>query len=134
MAKIKVYEIDEKEKYQSVGCLLNVIAELKSKKEIIDFFMGMLTPSEALMMGRRIQVAKMIIDEESAETIRKKLKVSFQTIAKTDHWLKERGDNYYHWISGRITNGLKEKNTKKFREYTILDKYPGHRILKDLLS
>lgn len=130
MAKVKVYEINERERFQSIGCLLNVISELKTKKELIDFFLGMFTPSEALMMGRRIQIAKMIIDEEPVETIRKKLKVSYQTIAKTEKWLKVRGDEYYSWISKCITKGLKTRATKTYKEYDMLDKYPEYRFFK----
>lgn len=134
MSKVKVYEIDEKEKYQSVGCLLNAISEIKTKKEIIDFFLGMLTPSESLMMGRRIQIAKMIIDEESADAIRKKLKVSFQTITKTEHWLKGRGEEHYNWISDCIRRSFKIKENKVFEEYSLLDKYPEYRLLKKMLT
>lgn len=134
MAKVKVYEIDEKEKYQSVGCLLKVIFELKTKKEIIDFFLGMLTPSESLMMGRRIQIAKMIIDEEPVEVIRKKLKVSYQTITKTERWLKGRGNEYYIWLSNCIRKSFRFKESKEFSEYSLLDKYPEYKFLKNILS
>lgn len=137
MSKVKFYEVDEKERYQTIGYLLNVISELKTKKEIIDFFMGMLTKSEALMMGRRIQLAKMIIDEENIETIRKKLKVSYQNIAKTENWIKGRGNEYFSWISKCINKGFEDKNIKNkkdIKEFSLLDKYPEYRFLRDLLN
>ncbi|NTW45250.1 MAG: hypothetical protein HGB14_12685 [Anaerolineaceae bacterium] len=51
-----------------------VVSKLKTKQEIVDFFLGLLTQSESLMMARRIQIARMLLQEKSYEEIKSKLK------------------------------------------------------------
>ena len=60
MSKIKPHEIDSKEKKEIINDMFEVIECLKTKQEIIDFLLGLFTASEALMMARRIQIAKLI--------------------------------------------------------------------------
>lgn len=137
MPKVKTYEIDKREKYRIIGEFFDVIAELNSKKEVIDFFIGLLTPSESLMMARRIQIAKMLLEEANYEQISKKLRVGFETINKTDKWLHSGNDDYDNWISKHISNSDKSKNKRgneRDRYASLLDRYPGHRLLRDLFG
>ncbi|GBE16660.1 trp operon repressor [bacterium BMS3Abin15] len=135
MSKVRPSSIDSKNKYRIIGDFFDLVSGLNSKKEVIDFFIGLLTPSESLMMARRIQIAKMLIDEENYEIIRKKLKVSNQTITKTYNWLYSRGDDYNIWITKHILK-LKDNNKKykNSKNKSLLDKYPHHRFLKELIS
>lgn len=133
MAKVKSYQIDPREKYRITNDFFEIISNLKSKKEIIDFFLGLLTPSEAVMMARRIQVAKMIIEGKGYDEITKKLKVSCQTITKIEHWLHDKGEEYDIWITRCLSELNKNKKNKSFKyPESQLDKYPGHRLLKEL--
>lgn len=133
MSKVKTYEVDSKERYQIIGDLFEVITGLKNKKEVIDFFIGLLTPSESLMLARRVQVAKLLIEGENYETISKKLKVSYQTITKTDRWLHSGNDKYDLWLENRLKT-KKPVGNKYYSEKSMLDRYPGHRFLKELLG
>jgi uncharacterized protein YerC len=130
MAKVKVYSIDSKEKYRIFGEFFEVITNLKNKKEAVDFLIGLFTPSEMLMVARRIQVAKMILKEDNYEIIRKNLKVSNQTINKVEHWIC--GDEEKNkFIAEKITQLEKIVKTKKVSE-NMLDKYSHHKFLKEL--
>jgi TrpR-related protein YerC/YecD len=135
MAKVRVYSIDKKEKQKIVGELLEIIAILRSREEVFGFMIGLLTPNEILMVARRIQIAKMLLNDDGYDVIRKKLKVSFQTINKVEHWLKS-DDNKLAIISDKIKK-IEEKNKRKTgREYSknLLDKYAKHRFIKNLLQ
>ncbi len=136
MTKVKSYRIDPREKYRITSEFFEIISNLKSKKEIIDFFVGLLTPSEVVMMARRIQVAKMLVEGKGYDEIMRKLKVSCQTITKIEHWLHGKGEEYDVWIS-RCLNELNKSKSKKDKDFKYqtsqLDKYPGHRLLKELL-
>jgi len=135
MAKVRVYSIDKKEKQKIVGELLEIIAMLRSREEVFGFMIGLLTPSEVLMVARRIQIAKMLLKDEGYDVIRKKLKVSFQTINKVEHWLRS-DDNKLAIISDKIKK-IEESNKKKTgREYSgsLLDKYAKHKFIKNLLQ
>ena len=136
MAKVKFHSIDDKERYRIIGDLFSVVANLKSKKEVIDFFIGLLTPSESLMFARRIQIAKMIVEDAGYEVIKKKLKVSYQTINRTEQWLHNSGDDYNRWLTGCIKKGTenKEKGSNYFDDGSLLNKYPNYRFLKNLLK
>ena len=136
MAKVKVSSVSSREKYAIVGEFFEIISVLDSKKEIIDFLVGLLTSSETLMMARRIQIAKMLIGKESYETIREELGVSNQTITKTDNWLNGRSEDYRDWIAKCFKKAEKRIENSQKRKYSrsLLDRYPQHRILKKLLS
>ncbi|HPN96340.1 MAG TPA: YerC/YecD family TrpR-related protein [Candidatus Moranbacteria bacterium] len=131
MSKVKTHLISQKEKQEITGYFYNTISNLKSKKEVIDFFIGLLTPSETLMFARRLQIAKMLLGGDSYETIRKRVKASNQTITKTDQWLHNGKKDYEKWIE----NCLKRTKTgNKNFEKSLLDKYPAHRLLKNILQ
>ena len=136
MAKVKTHLIDPKEKYRIIGEFYEAVSGLKNKKEVIDFFIGLLTPSEALMMARRIQIAKLILEDKSYDEIKKESRVGTDTINKTDKWLNNSGEEYNKWIRKNF-EGLKNKTTKKATTKNIdnlLDKYSHHRFLKELFS
>ena len=74
MGKVKYYSINPRERFRIIGEFFEIIAGLRVKKEVVAFLVGLLTPSEALMLARRIQIAKMLLEEKNYENIRKKLK------------------------------------------------------------
>ena len=133
MPKVKVYSVDKNERYRIIGELFELIVNLRTKREVIDFLIGLFTASETLMIARRIQIAKMLADEVSYDGIRKKLKVSYATIATVEHWLQSEEKRDF------IIKKLKELgNNKKSKSVdysgSLLNKYAQHRLLKDLLK
>jgi TrpR-related protein YerC/YecD len=132
MSKVRVYSIDKNERYRMVGDLFELIVNLRTKKEVIDFLIGLFTPSETLMIARRIQIAKMLLNENNSyEIIRKKLKVSNQTISKVEHWLKN--DEQKNKIIVTKLNQIK-KYSKDSSGKSILDKFSHHRAFKELIN
>jgi TrpR-related protein YerC/YecD len=133
MAKVKSHEINSKERYKIIGNFFDIIANLKSKKEVVDFFVGLLTPSESLMVARRIQIAQLLIEGEGYETIKNKLKVSFQTITKTERWLHSEDENYNNWLA-KCLKIKPLKNNSEIEKENLLDRYSHHRFIKNLLK
>jgi len=135
MAKVKFYDVDKRERIRIIGELYEVIAELKSKDEVFRFLFGLFTPSEVLMIARRIQVAKMLMEEIPYEAISKRLKVSHQTTRKVEYWLKSDEDRQK--LINLKFNQIKKRSAQSRgrRLYeSPLDRYPGHRFLKELLG
>lgn len=137
MAKVKPHAIDPQEKFEAIDGLFDVISKLKTKQEIVDFFLGLFTQSESLMMARRIQIARMLLCDKSYEEIKKKLKVSSQTIHATDKWLHKGDEKYTTWLKNRVIkiedeNKLKNKHKPTYE--SLLDKYPYHRFIKNLFD
>ncbi|MCX6763851.1 MAG: YerC/YecD family TrpR-related protein [Candidatus Moranbacteria bacterium] len=133
MPKVKVHLVDKKERYKIIGELFEIICNLRTKQEVIDFLVGLLTSSEALMIARRLQIAKMLIDESSYDYIRKKLKVSHQTIAAVEKWL-EWDDEKKRIIIRKIREIGKSAKKGIIHSGNLLDKYPQHRFLKDIFE
>jgi TrpR-related protein YerC/YecD len=133
MAKVNVYSVDKKERSKIEGELFEIIADLNSKKEVFYFLIGLFTASETLMIARRIQIAKMILAGDDYETIRKRLKVSFQTINRIEHWLKS-DDEKNKLILKKLKKFNKNLSRMKEPKDSLLDKYTHHRIIKRMLS
>jgi len=138
MGRVKVHEIDPKEKYEAIGDFFEISSDLKLKKEVIDFFIGLMTSSEILMLARRIQIARMLLEDKSYFEIKRKLRVGNETIFRTDKWLNSRGEEYKRWIGKcieKLDKKKKEKNNKKYQySWNMLDKYPEYRLWKELLG
>lgn len=136
MAKVNPYQIDSKKKYIVINDMFEVISGLKTKKEIVDFFLGLFTPSESLMIARRIQIAKMLLDDENYESIRKELGVGNNNIQQVDRWIHREGSEYEKMIKSKIGKLKKKKENKRYHnpEKSLLDKYPYHRFIKNLFN
>jgi uncharacterized protein YerC len=137
MAKIKPHQIDPKKKYVAINDLFEVIAELKTKKEIVDFFLGLFSPSESLMLARRIQISKMLLGGANYEDIRIFLGVGNSTIQKTDHWLHGGDEKYTKWLEDTIirTENKKGRNSKSgYDPASLLNKYPYHRFINRIFN
>jgi len=132
MGKVKVYSISRVEKRRIFDELFEVISNLKTKAEAIDFLFGLLTPSEVLMTARRIQIAKMLLSDYGYEDIQRKLKVSHTTINKIEHWLKE-NEERNKFIAGKMEKAIVNKD-KTQKSGSLLDKYAHHRFIKELLQ
>lgn len=134
MSKVKVYSIDKKEKQKIINDLFEIFVELRTKNEVFTFLLGLFTPSEVIMIARRIQVVKMIIDGACYDEIRTRLKVSNQTITKMEHWLRG-DDEKTEFIVRKINSSKKKKEKNSTRGGGgMLDKYAHHRFLKNLLG
>jgi len=137
MSKIRAYSIPKQKRYQLVGEFFDIVHSLNTKQEIIDFFIGLFTTSESLMMARRIQIAKLLIAGKTYFEIRRELGVGNQTINNVYKWLHERDDAYYK-ILDNYFNKLEKMDKKKkeamYKSKNLLDRYPQHRLLKKLLG
>lgn len=120
-----------------------VALSLQALKDVQDtqrFLEQLLTPSEVAMIGRRWQVAKMLMQEKSYYEIRFKLGVGMSTIEAVDTWLRRSIDDYPALVSML----RKEPQTKK-REFRkryghtfgsfdhIRRRYPLHFLLVNLI-
>lgn len=80
MSKVIPSTISKTERAKLKNLLYAKIAKLKTKKEVGDFLQDLLTESEIIMSIRRLEIAKMLLDECSYAEIRKELGVGFDTI------------------------------------------------------
>lgn len=136
MPKVKLSSISKEEKSRLLADLFDVVYGLKSKQKTIDLLVGLLTPSESLMLARRIQIAKQLINGNTYEGIKEDLEVGYQTISGVEQWLNARDGAYRKVLMEWISKSRKKDiaNRKEYGDKSLLDRYPQHRFLKDLLG
>ncbi|MBU3924674.1 hypothetical protein KJ854_01925 [Patescibacteria group bacterium] len=69
MPKVDPRAIDSNSKMKYLDLLWTSIAQLENREETKIFFKDLLSESEALMLARRIEIAKRLIEGESYEAI-----------------------------------------------------------------
>ncbi|MCX6765593.1 MAG: Trp family transcriptional regulator [Candidatus Moranbacteria bacterium] len=135
MGKVKPLDIEKEKRQEAIAEFFRVIEKLKSRKEMTNFFLGILTASEILMLARRIQIAQCLIGEKSYEEIQRKLRVGSETIHRTDQWLSHEDEKVRKWLKELMGEEKKEMiKTKRYRPTSLLSRYPHHRFWSDLLG
>lgn len=134
MGKVKINSMDKADRYKMLDELYDMISVLDSREEVKNFFRDLLTPSESLMLARRIAIAKMLLDGSTYDEIRKELNVGYDNIKSVYRWLYDGFGGYNSALEKIAKKKTKEKNSKN-NVYTdsafdnIRRKYPAHFLL-----
>ena len=134
--KVKYHTLSENQKKKYLGDFYTMVSLLKTREEVKNFFKDLLTLSEAVMISRRIQVAKMLLGGKSYEEIRKELKIGLSTISQVERWLNNGFGGYKKTIE-EYQKKYKENpkiNLKKPFKSSMMKKYPFHYLLWDLVN
>lgn len=133
--------LDQKSKMKYLDLLWTSIAQLESREEVKQFFKDLLSESEAIMLARRIEIARRLIEGEGYEEISIGLKAGHDTIAQVQRWLTSGFGGYKKAVTGfrkELERRFhKDKNSYKTEPYGfswIKQKYPLHFLLFNLLS
>jgi TrpR-related protein YerC/YecD len=136
--KVKYQNLSTFERKKFLGEFYSIIAQLKTREEVKNFFKDLLTLSEVVMLSRRIQSAQLLLQGETHENIRKKLKVGFGTIAAVEHWLRDGFGGYKEMIERyKKKYGVKKWDGRGDFPYSfkwLRKKYPLHFLLLNLIS
>jgi len=98
------------------------------------FLKDLLTPSERIMLGRRIWIARLLLQGKSQAYIGEKLKVGPNTVWRVEKWLRDQMPGYEEAIKGLE----KELDTRAKKKYlydnplsfaALKKKYPLHFLL-----
>ena len=108
MAQISKYKLFAKDEAEIKSLFTEIIALLSHPQDIADFLDDFLTPTERIVLSKRITVALLLKQGYSYEVIIKTLKVSAPTISGVSLKLKYSGKGY-HKILDKI---LLEKKIK----------------------
>jgi TrpR-related protein YerC/YecD len=99
-----------KEVYERVfEIFFKTIVKITSKKEAESFFRDFLTPTEKIVLAKRLSIAILLTKNYDYETIRQVLHVSPPTIATVNRPLKYGGEGY-KMIIGKL---LREEEVKE---------------------
>src|SRR5688572_12820954 len=88
MGKFNYRTLPSSKRHQSLDELSTTLLTIKSKKTMREFLQRLLTSSEQVMLARRIDVAKYLIQGHSYKSIRRELGVGMSTIQAVHQWLE----------------------------------------------
>jgi Trp operon repressor len=86
--KRKPEELTPKARKYCLDLLLSAAKDAGSNDAYEEFFKGLLTHSEQIMLGRRIWIARLLLEKKSYQEIGKELHVGPNTIRRTELWLQ----------------------------------------------
>lgn len=140
MSKVNPRNLDSVEKMKYLDILWSSIAGLRSREEVKNFFKDLLSESEAIMLGRRIQVAKMLLEGKTYYEIIGVLKVGGDTVGRVQQWLAS-GFGGYEKAVARFEEVLerrkeieRNKNLEPYSFEWLKKKYPLHFLLFNLFD
>ncbi|NIT04611.1 helix-turn-helix domain-containing protein [Candidatus Saccharibacteria bacterium] len=70
------------------------LAKISSEKEMERYIFDLLTPTEQIMLAKRLAIAALLVRGLSYQEISKRLKVSTSTVARVNLWLRASGAGY----------------------------------------
>ncbi|MBU3965246.1 hypothetical protein KKG29_03235 [Patescibacteria group bacterium] len=141
MSKVNPRALDSDSKMKYLDLLWTSIAQLETREETKHFFKDLLSESEAIMLARRIEIAKRLLEGESYDNIAADLKVGKDTIGRVQRWLTSGFGGYEKAVNGfkkevgrRFSNSSKTIKNEPYSFNWIKQKYPLHFLLFNLLS
>lgn len=92
----------------------NSLAELTTEEDVADFLNDLLTPTEKIMLQKRLAIAFLLQKGYDQRTIHRIMKVSVTTVNSVNFWLKNQGKGY---------RNIMERMRKEQRFATYLEKF-----------
>jgi Trp operon repressor len=107
MAKVDYTKVPASQRRVMLRGLAQFLVAVKSEGEMLQVLHRLLTPSEVVMLGRRLHIAGELVRGQSYRTIGHKYNVGIGTIRSIDRWLEEVIQDY---------DQLREKKDKGQRQ------------------
>lgn len=120
MAQISKYRLPEKTESEIRSLFAEVISMLSIKDDIFAFLEDFLSPTERIVLSKRITIALLLKKGYSYEAIKKVLNVSSPTVADVNQKLKFSGQGY-HRVLDKILRYQKISNVFDKIETIILN-------------
>ncbi|MDO8620520.1 MAG: Trp family transcriptional regulator [bacterium] len=137
MARFKPERLSTKEKYGLLKEFWTTLALLEDVEQIQNFLKDLLSETEAVMLARRLKIAKLIYQGKSYEAIEKLMHASPTTIASVHSWLDGGFGGYLQGIQklreelGRqaVLQEKKEQSLDPLSLEGLKKRYPLHFLL-----
>ena len=128
--KRRPQELSKEETIATLDALYTAASVLKGRDAIKLFLRDLLTPSERIMLGRRIIIARMLIAGESYDEIGERLRVGRATIGRVHRWLTDQFPGFENAIKEMESEFEQRKRRGPLISYAYMKrKYPLHFLL-----
>jgi uncharacterized protein YerC len=127
-------DLTDKEYMRTVDMLYTAASTLKDRAAMKTFLKDLLTVSERIMLGRRIWIARLLLEGQTALDISQKLKVSLRTVYNVERWLGDQFKGYEQAVRG-LERVMDERAVRHesfadpFSFAALKHKYPLHFLL-----
>lgn len=121
-------DLTDKETIATLDALYTAASAVRGRGSVKLFLRDLLTPSERIMLGRRIIIARMLLQGVSYDEIGSRLRVGNSTIGRVHHWLNDQLPGYEQAIKGmekEFTRRSRSKVSERVLFGWLKQKYPG---------
>jgi len=130
--KVRIQKLGEKEIIKTLDTLYTAASAVQGREAVKLFLKDLLTPSERIMLGRRIIIARKLLSGASQREIIASLGVGPDTIYRVQKWLDDQLPGYEQAIAG-LEKEFDKRNEKRLYAqsalYRLKKKYPLHFLL-----
>ena len=98
--KRKLDDLSERERIHTLDLLYTAATSVRGRDAMKAFLRDLLTPSERVMLGRRIWIARLLIAGEKQATIARELRVGLSTVWRVERWLNDNCPGYEEALLG----------------------------------
>src|SRR3989338_1636821 len=128
--KRKPQELTKEEMITTLDSLYTAASSIKGRDAVKLFLRDLLTPSERIMLGRRIIIARMLIAGKSYDAVGKELHVGNGTISRVHRWLLDQFPGFENAIKEMEKEFELRKRRGPLISYAYMKrKYPLHFLL-----
>jgi|GEM_PF-336333 len=130
--KKKIEFLSKEEIRTTLDTLYTAASAITGRNAVKLFLRDLLTPSERIMLGRRIIIARLLIARESYDDIQSRMGVGRTTISRVHRWLMDQFPGFEKAIEGMEQEYASRAEKKLFATNTLYrwkKKYPLHFLL-----
>ena len=120
MAKFaRIPKLTKEERQRLLISFCEALTSIKNREEAAQFLTDLLGPQEIEMLAKRLEIARLLINGDTYDVIKRKLRVSQNTIARVNAWLTLSGSGF------RLVIERTRKKEKKEDEssWSLFEKY-----------
>jgi len=130
--KKKVDELSEKERIATLDALYTAAGAVRGRAAMKLFLRDLLTESERIMLGRRIIIARLLLQDETRDSIRERTGAGYATIERIHRWLQDQMPGYENAIAAMEEEFGKRDFKRKYAKsmlFRFKRRYPLHFLL-----
>ncbi len=134
--KVRAKELPEQDRISILDALYTAAGTVRGRTVMKTFLRDLLTESERIMLGRRILIARRLLQDDTYAKIAEDMKVGHDTIWRVDRWLSDQMPGYEEAIKAmehEFKNRENKYEDKKMYAtnafYRLKKRYPAHFLL-----
>ena len=130
--KKRMNELSEKERIATLDALYTAASVVRGRTAMKAFLRDLLTESERVMLGRRILIARLLLQNETRDSIRARTGAGYQTIDRVRHWLEDQIPGYEDVIREMEQEFGRREFKRKYAKsmlFRFKRRYPLHFLL-----